>query len=560
MVEPIVLKGRDSKILPISIIAVVALLVLGGLLYFSPSFVGKAIGAQVGVGSMGLENANVEGVVVERVAAGDSFSVKVFMNTDQPSRVFSFQVQIPDGVQPLAQPLSEMEHFEYHTTGLVGDNEEIILEIVGVVLPTYVANDGNSGLFGVNEIAELNFQSEVDGTYRLDLIDAHALDYGGNELMTNFIQDNSAVAIGDAQFGACPDEGEVLGCDINEGAQCLGQSTYGVCVLDDINRCYKYEAEQCRASNGGVDLGEACVDAQVGCEDRDADGDGQASDEMAGGDCDDGNPLINSNVAEFCGDEIDNNCNGEVDEAGCSIIDTDGDGIAEDVDLCPLVPSSEPQDANENGVGDSCEGCYQLSFESSLSERNVCTESLGDLTVNDRHDDRECMGVYKGVVITRKFLGEQYGGPYLAWLISDGNQASESVRVGELCPEFVAQNPALWDVGPLGTLPVDGSDEGLSLMKECISEAGESHSMYSAACEAGVAGGDDGGVIPGDVNGDGNINIIDATALVGCVLEREGAICRDINCDGSVNVIDVTILINSVLGREGAVLQLCAQV
>jgi hypothetical protein len=40
-----------------------------------------------------------------------------------------------------------------------------------------------------------------------------------------------------------------------------------------------------------------------------------------GGDCDDGNPRINSRLPEICGDGIDNNCNGEVDaadRAGCS--------------------------------------------------------------------------------------------------------------------------------------------------------------------------------------------------------------------------------------------------
>ncbi|MDO9021896.1 MAG: putative metal-binding motif-containing protein [Deltaproteobacteria bacterium] len=40
-----------------------------------------------------------------------------------------------------------------------------------------------------------------------------------------------------------------------------------------------------------------------------------------GGDCDDGNPRVNSRLPEICGDGIDNNCNGEVDSAdraGCS--------------------------------------------------------------------------------------------------------------------------------------------------------------------------------------------------------------------------------------------------
>ena len=58
--------------------------------------------------------------------------------------------------------------------------------------------------------------------------------------------------------------------------------------------------------------------------------------------------------------------------------------------------------------------------------------------------------------------------------------------------------------------------------------------------------------IPGDVNGDGKVNVSDVTAMVNMILE---IIPRDyergdINGDGKVNVSDVTALVNIILGQS----------
>lgn len=55
---------------------------------------------------------------------------------------------------------------------------------------------------------------------------------------------------------------------------------------------------------------------------------------------------------------------------------------------------------------------------------------------------------------------------------------------------------------------------------------------------------------PGDVNGDGKVNVSDVTTLVNMILgvipkDEEHA---DVNGDGKVNVSDVTALINIILG------------
>ena len=60
----------------------------------------------------------------------------------------------------------------------------------------------------------------------------------------------------------------------------------------------------------------------------------------------------------------------------------------------------------------------------------------------------------------------------------------------------------------------------------------------------------DGGTIPGDVNGDGAVNVTDVTTLVNMIL---GVVPKDmaradVNGDGNVNVSDVTTLVNIILG------------
>ncbi|MDO4511355.1 MAG: leucine-rich repeat protein [Bacteroidales bacterium] len=55
---------------------------------------------------------------------------------------------------------------------------------------------------------------------------------------------------------------------------------------------------------------------------------------------------------------------------------------------------------------------------------------------------------------------------------------------------------------------------------------------------------------PGDINGDGNVNVSDITALINKILGTAtyaDEVC-DINADGAVNVSDVTALINMILG------------
>lgn len=57
-------------------------------------------------------------------------------------------------------------------------------------------------------------------------------------------------------------------------------------------------------------------------------------------------------------------------------------------------------------------------------------------------------------------------------------------------------------------------------------------------------------VIPGDVSGDGRVNVTDVTTLVNMILEviPKDELRADINGDDRVNVSDVTTLVNIILG------------
>ena len=59
---------------------------------------------------------------------------------------------------------------------------------------------------------------------------------------------------------------------------------------------------------------------------------------------------------------------------------------------------------------------------------------------------------------------------------------------------------------------------------------------------------------PGDINGDGVINVLDVILMVGIilVLEDDYTICQqyasDINTDGIIDILDIIGLVNIILG------------
>ena len=57
-------------------------------------------------------------------------------------------------------------------------------------------------------------------------------------------------------------------------------------------------------------------------------------------------------------------------------------------------------------------------------------------------------------------------------------------------------------------------------------------------------------VVPGDVNGDGEVNTVDITILYNYLLNgiTEGMVNGDQNGDGDITAVDITVVYNILLG------------
>jgi hypothetical protein len=58
------------------------------------------------------------------------------------------------------------------------------------------------------------------------------------------------------------------------------------------------------------------------------------------------------------------------------VVDTDGDGVADDVDNCLEVANAEQEDADEDGVGDACDNCLEVA---NAEQEDADEDGLGDV-------------------------------------------------------------------------------------------------------------------------------------------------------------------------------------
>ena len=90
----------------------------------------------------------------------------------------------------------------------------------------------------------------------------------------------------------------------------------------------------------------------------------------------------------------------------------------------------------------------------------------------------------------------------------------------------------------------------LPVLRERLSKADTTPALLSpdemiielpVSIEVGSGCGDD-----GDLNGDGDVSILDIISMINCILDEECLDCSDLNDDNLVNIQDIITLINII--------------
>ncbi len=180
------------------------------------------------------------------------------------------------------------------------------------------------------------------------------------------------------------------------GDQCLGQ------VGPQTEVCGNGLDDNC---NGLVD--EGCT---IDPGDLDQDGDGYTPNQ---GDCNDANPNVHPGTPEVCGNGLDDNCNGLVDE-GCTVpVDADGDGYTtatdcDDSNAAVYPGAPEMCDGLDNDcdgqVDEGCPACPSLTLarygdEVWLSGERATDFHLMEFWTNDSRGNLWVTGIQTGNMV-----------------------------------------------------------------------------------------------------------------------------------------------------------------
>lgn len=154
--------------------------------------------------------------------------------------------------------------------------------------------------------------------------------------------------VNDADCDGVPASEDCNDNDPNVGSNADDTDCDGFLDVDDCDDndpdIFPGATETC--GNGVDDNCDGQVDEGCDCP-GDADCDGYLTAE----DCDDTDPAVNPGATERCDNGIDDNCDGHIDENCANCIDVDEDGICDDIDNCPSLynPDQKP-DGDCDGV------------------------------------------------------------------------------------------------------------------------------------------------------------------------------------------------------------------
>jgi hypothetical protein len=221
-----------------------------------------------------------------------------------------------------------------------------------------------------------------------------------------------------------------------------------------------------------------------------------------------------------------------------SLIPTDGDadGVYDHCDNCPATANTDQADDDSDGRGNVCDNCPTVA---NASQTDLDSDGLGDVCDNCPNDpdndidgDNICADIDNCPAIP-----------------NPGQEDGDSDGLGDLCDNCpTVPNPGQYDNEGDGlgdACDADDDNDGIpDLSDNCPTvynptQADADSDGVGDACE----------FICGDINNDGNINILDVSYLIRFLYKGGPAPvptpdAGDINNSGTINISDITYLIN----------------